>query len=65
MVVPLPPQTQAVGPQGAFQQHPGAKVSLCLRTSGLRAVESLHMFPGKKKKKKQDYDQKSALWTML
>ena len=49
MVVPLPPQTQAVGPQGASQQDPGAKVSLCLRTSGLLAVESLHMFPGKKK----------------
>ena len=55
----------AVGSQDASQQHPGAKVSLCLRTSGLLALESLHMFSAKIKKKNQDYDRKSALWTML
>lgn len=42
----------AAGSQDASQQHPGAKVSLCLRTSGLLAVESLHMFPAETKKEK-------------
>lgn len=62
-MVPLSPQTQAVGPQGASQQHPGdkAKSQPVSKTSGLLAAESLHVFPGKKKRimtKKVHYGQR-------